>query len=290
MSYDDRVGGQEVAPVLSEVDKIQHQKALEQYRADAQVLLDEIAESQKTLDLLEVNIASKQKELSDLAAVKVDSLNDRIAILEEEAMDKNTHLSDLDKEIEDKTAQRDSILLTFSDREQVLATRESQLNEGSARLAEMQTANLAGADQLKKDKDAFEKDQANFESTKLFNANEIALREATLKADADRVEKNIELSHQLIDELNAKQATVDQGQADLKVALEKAQPLLDQASVVEQQKKDLALKIDDQNARERQLAEDVAQVKTTQIALANREAQVKQRETMVALAEKKIGG
>lgn len=254
--------------------------------------LNEDNEAQKRIDLLneqQYKFDALQKQIDELTP-KVEEYTKLKDSLWENIEQLQAQIVDLSKQVFEKQGQLDSILLDFSKQNELLDNKQKDINNQADILTEAQKV----LDQKEVDLEIREKELSETKDSSLTEIakrdniyttqnTDLLNRESQLKIDLENL-KNSQA------DLNNQELLIAGEEEDLQNKLNEALPIIAQAQAL----KDLRIELDEKNAGlEIQLEKvrlDINQVKTTQIAQANKQAELNNREATIKLAEQKTAG
>lgn len=282
--------GLDRTPISEEQLAANRQQDIETYQTQVKDLNYQKEDLKIEIESLTAAITLKTVELNDLNAAKQKEFEAQVIELRQQIDQQLAQSASLDSEIKDKQAKRDSVLLDFSNQEQVLVDKQTSISQQAGIIAAARAqldADIATFSKMKEDaraaaqsvSDALDKREAAISDRE--NAAGLQENKNTLDANENTL---------LAAQLNARRIQIASDQKDLDIKIQDANLILAQADAIAKQKAINDAATANITIQVEQNRSDADQIKVAQIALANKTADIQRREQAVSQAEQQIGG
>ena len=264
--------------------------AIASYNAMVQEIAVKIKAGKKELTLLLSKIDQAKADYQFICDKRVEDMGGEYDKLIIDIANAQAAFDSLATQIAERQATKDSISLDNIAKQADLDAAWDAIHKSAHELADASIKLDADRKAVQDYSDKVDLDVQKLNDDKAAFAIEYAAKMSAIKVgqDAVNVVKNdAATTLQLAQDTQAK---IDASQKALDAATEAAQPILAQADAVAKQKaaNDTALAINSTNAAQND--RDAAEIRVARVAINNQKQELSDRETMVALAEKNIGG
>lgn len=270
------------------------QKSYEAEVKKFQIILDDLGQkiehAKSDLSVVNQQINSAKEDAEIAASQRIQDTNNQIQIIGLQIDDLNKKKADVEQQIAEKIIVRNTLLDGLALGRDRLAIDQNDLADRMVSLRQEQ-------DQFTMDQIVFRQKQEDFATSQKTLMDSIQNKQKELDARETaltiREEKQDQIKNDLFDQqanLLISKTELDQMQKDLETKLSAAQPLIEQASKVQEQVDSLDARKVELDAQEQRNQDDVVQIQVAKKALENQKADIIRREQAVKAAEIKIGG
>lgn len=262
--------------------------ALDTYNGMVADIGIEIKAKQQELSDLQDKITQTQLDLQTKYNTKVEDLGNKIKDLIYNSGELSIQIVGLEDEIKQRQQQRDAIILDFSEKQHDIEIQLAGIKKQSDDISDIQDRLDTETQELVSKQTVFAKEVSDFkvykqDQTALLSQLTDTITKAQNKIEA--VEKDQNLNVVI---LANKESDLADREKDLNIRLAAAQLILDQADNVAKQKSQNDSDAKSNTAIALQNQKDIEQIKVAQVVMNNKDQELKAREQMVSLAEKKI--
>lgn len=282
--------GLDRTPISEEQLAANREQDIATYQAKVIELNQQIGDSQTVLAQLNEACAARQQDLDNIYEAQAADLELKTRDLRQQIDQQLATSVVLDLEIKGKAAQRDAILLDFTNERTELDLKQEDISKQAQVIAAAQTQLLLDQETFDKKKQASQAHHQETiaqldkrESVISSREAEVNLKESNNASEAER----LSLWEQ---GLTARETSLSDSLSDFTAKKQDALLIIAQADAVIKQKQDNDAMTENIKIQVNQNLQDSNQIKVARIALANQTASIQQREQAVAQAEKRIGG